>query len=199
MKKRNSVLLLSFVLFALLLGTVNASEGVNLALGKPVSYSTSVETFGWLAEFINDGIRDFDEADPLNAIRGWSSAIRFFDPLIARDNSTQWIKLDLEDEFTISRVDLYPRPDGANVGLYFPIDYVIQVSSEQSAWEQTDESDEGWTTVVTKTGVERPQDASPQSLTFDAINARYVRLKATNLQEGSDGYVIQIAEFEVYQ
>lgn len=195
MKRNISILLVSLVLFTLVFSTVSADETVNLALGTEVRSSTSVDNFGWFAEYVTNGMRDFDEE---NVIRGWSSAIRFFNPEIARENSTQWIKIDLGDVYTISRVDLYPRSDGSNIGLYFPIDYVIQVSTEDNAWEQTDESDDGWTTVVTKTDVERPEDGV-QSFTFAPVAAKYVRVKATRLQEGGDGFVVQLAEIEVYE
>ncbi len=76
---------------------------------------------------------------------------------------------------------------------------VIQVSTEDSAWEQTDESDDGWTTVVTKTDVERPEDGAVQSSTFAPVAVKYVRVKATRLQEGGDGFVVQLAEIEVYE
>ena len=196
MKRNISILLTILMLLMLVFSTVSADETVNLALGTEVRSSTSVDNFGWFAEYVTNGMRDFDEE---NVIRGWSSAIRFFNPEIARENSTQWIKIDLGDVYTISQVDLYPRPDEGNVGEYFPIDFVIQVSTEASAWEQTDESDDDWTTVVTQTDVEKPEDGSVQSFTFVPIAARYVRVKATELREGSDGYVFQLAEIEVYE
>ena len=196
MKRNISILLVSLVLFTLVFSTVSADETVNLALGTEVRSSTSVDNFGWFAEYVTNGMRDFDEE---NVIRGWSSAIRFFNPEIARENSTQWIKIDLGDVYTISQVDLYPRPDEGNVGAYFPIDFVIQVSTEDSAWKQNDEGDTDWITVVTQTGVDKPAGGAVQSYTFEPIEARYVRIKATNLQRGSDGYVFQLAEIEVYE
>lgn len=181
----------------MLVFSIASAEGKrNLALGSAVRVSTSVDNFGWFAENVTDGMRGFDEE---NVIRGWSSAILYFNPEIASNNTTQWIKTDLVDIYKISQVDLYPRPDGSNAGEYFPIDFVIQVSTEENAWEQDDESDDGWVTIVTQTDVEKPASGVVQSYTFDPIEARYVRIKATKLQRGSDGYVFQLAEVEVYE
>ncbi len=195
--KRNFLILLtSLLLVALMFSMVSADETVNLALGAPVRSSTSVDDFGWFAENATNGMRDFDEE---KVIRGWSSTILYFQPEIASYNTTQWIKIDLKDIYKISQVDLYPRSDGSNAGEYFPIDFVIQVSTEDSAWKQNDEGDTDWITVVTQTGVDKPAGGAVQSYTFEPIEARYVRIKATNLQRGSDGYVFQLAEIEVYE
>lgn len=183
------------MLIASLSGIIGAEDKVNLALNAEVRTSTSVEAFGWFAENATNGMRDFDEE---NVIRGWSSAIRYFNPEIARENSIQWIKVDLGEVYTISQVDLFPRSDG-EAGEYFPIDYVIQVSAEESAWEQTDESDDGWITVITKTDVEKPEGGVVQNHTFDSVEARYVRIKGITLSEGGDGFVFQLAEIEVYE
>ena len=185
--------LTAFLMFLLLIfSTAGAQEKVNLAKGAPVKPSISVEAFGWFAEYVTDGMREFDEGTP---IRGWSSAIRYFYPEIARENSTQWIKIDLGKVYTLAQFDLYPRPDGSNAENYFPIDYVIQVSTDDKAWEQEDASDEFWTTVCTVTDAPHP-DAQVQVHAFEPVAARYVRIKATNLRDGGDGYVFQLAEIE---
>lgn len=195
MKKK--FFILAVCLFSLLLaaGIAGTEERINLALNAEVKVSTSVEAFGWHAVYLTNGMREFDEE---NVIRGWSSAIRYFNPEIARENSTQWAKIDLGSVYTIAEVVLCPRPDGSAAGNYFPIDYVIQTAVDPAAWEQENESDDHWTTVVAVTDAPKPEDGAPVVHTFDPVEARYVRVKATNLREGGDGFVFQLAELEVY-
>ncbi len=193
MKRSNIVLLVSLLLILSAVGLANAET--NLALNTEVRYSTSIETFGWHADYLTDGILVADEE---NVIRGWSSTIRYFNPAVARENSTQWFKIDLTDVHTISRVDLVPRSEPGEEGKYFPIDFVIQVSTDPSVWDQEDESDEGWTTVVSEVDYPRPWDGAVQSFTFDPVEAQYVRVKATYLESNGDGFVFQLVEIEVY-
>lgn len=102
----------------------------------------------------------------------------------------EWIIIDLEKEYSIHLVILYPRQDN---GRGFPEDYQIDVSSDNETWE----------TVYTKTedkGSE-DEDVDPREIELEAVSARYIRLLATKLTDvpdTSDGYLLQMAEMEVY-
>ncbi|HYD85565.1 MAG TPA: discoidin domain-containing protein, partial [Opitutus sp.] len=79
-----------------------------------------------------------------------------------------------------------PRNDGANIGFYFPIDFIIQTSPDGTTW----------TTRVTQTGYPQPGN-SVQAFPFATVTARYVRVTATNLRFHT-AYRMQFAELEVY-
>ncbi len=103
-----------------------------------------------------------------------------------------WIKLDLGKNTTVDRLIFYPRTDAqANKdGHYmFPQDFYIEVS----------EDDKSYKTVATVTGA--VDDNIPDTVDFNAVNARYVRVVFTRLCE-STGTLgdrrLQLAELEVY-
>ena len=115
---------------------------------------------------------------------GWTSANS------TSSNHTEWVQVDLGSVSSISRVDLYPRNDSPNTGYGFPVDFTIQVSTDNL----------NWSTVVTKTGYALPA-GSVQSFGFNATNARYVKVNGTSLRQNpNDGnlYRMQFAEVEVY-
>jgi hypothetical protein len=86
---------------------VQFEQGGNLALGKPVTASSS-EGSNYLAEYAVDG-------DPATR---WSS--EFSDP--------QWIQVDLGAVYAIRRVVL-------NWEASYAVKYEIQISSDGSTWE----------------------------------------------------------------
>ncbi|WP_433236196.1 discoidin domain-containing protein [Streptosporangium sp. CA-135522] len=152
--------------------------GGNLAAGRPVSTSSSVEytNEGWLRTGVTDGTR----LSSLWYSMGWSS-------LPGPAARTEWATVDLGGPSRVSKVDLYARSDGANTGLGFPVDFTVQVSPDNSTW----------TTVATRTGYPRP-DATAQSFAFGATTARYVRVVGTNLRADPFGNaMMQLAEVEV--
>ncbi|MDO8685124.1 MAG: discoidin domain-containing protein, partial [Clostridiales bacterium] len=105
-------------------------------------------------------------------------------------NHTEWVKMDLAASYSISKVDLYPRNNSGYVGEYFPVDFTIKVSTD----------DTNWSTVVTQTGYAKPGDAV-QSFTFSSQSARYVKIEGTNLRQcslDSNYYRMVFAEIEVY-
>jgi alpha-L-rhamnosidase len=160
--------------------TPTPTTPVNLALNKTVTASSSFEnnSYGWAAVKAVDGNRN-----SVSGSMGWTSWDN------TATNHTEWVKVDLGAGNGISRVDLYPRNDSGKLGEGFPVDFTIQVSTDDS----------NWTTVVTKTSYAKPGN-SVQSFSFTAMNARYVKITGTNLRynSGESAYYMQFAEIEVY-
>ncbi|MFC5403317.1 FG-GAP-like repeat-containing protein [Cohnella soli] len=151
----------------------------NRAFGVSRSASSSGESSDWGLSRLNDG--------QLNTVTG-SSGYTSQNSLTT--NHTEYVKLDLGASKTVSKVDLYPRNDGVNTGYGFPVDFTIQISTDNV----------NWTTVVTRTGYAKPSDAV-QSFSFTAASARYVKLEATSLRSNpndSNSYRLQLNEFEIY-
>jgi hypothetical protein len=163
----------------------------NLAKGKTVSSSSSVETGGWGRTYLTDG-RNFSEL----ARRGFSS-----NDTLTRSH-IEWVSVDLGSAASISNVKLFPRmstngmgtcpgaiPDG-NDGYYgggFPVGFLVQASANNT----------NWTTVATVTNFANPGIA-PKSWSFTPVSARYVRIYATALAAVGAEYRLQLAEIAVY-
>jgi hypothetical protein len=114
---------------------------------------------------------------------GWSSANS------VSVSHTEWVKFDLGRVAAINAVDLYPRNDGPNLGYGFPIDFTIDVSTDNI----------NWTAVVSRTGQAIPTGV--QKFNFGFQNARYVRVQGTRLRPNpNDGnrYRMQLAEARIY-
>lgn len=150
---------------------VRINPETNPAEGRTVTTSSSYEGDGWTAAGVVDGVR--------TGI-GWSSSTAGMGA-----NHTESVQVDLGSARPVGRVDLYPRADGANTGLGFPIDFTVQVSADGSSW----------TTVATKTGFARPTGA--ETFPFATANVRYVKVTGTNLRPDAFGhYHLQFAEIE---
>ena len=158
---------------------VDLTEGVNIALNKPVvDYSSTTDVPEWTCHhtYITDG--DYTKA--------WASELFRNE----RASSKEWITIDLLDVYDINCVKLTPRDvwNGVNV---FPEDYEIQVSVDGV----------NFVTAKSVKGDNDPQTQDPRILTFDLVPARYVRLYATRLTKSSTangGYAIEINEMEVF-
>ncbi len=151
----------------------------NKALNKTVTASSSVSDSNWNAANSVDGQRS-----SVSGSVGWSSNNS------TTVNHTEYITVDLGYASSIGKVDIYPRNDSPNTGYGFPVDFTIQISTDNT----------NWTTVVTRTGYALPA-GTLQSFTFNAINARYVKINGTSIRQNpNDGnlYRMQFAELEVY-
>ncbi|MEY9864491.1 hypothetical protein ABH935_010150 [Catenulispora sp. GAS73] len=142
-------------------GEIEALGG-DLALGRPVAASSSVEdtSSGWLLADLTNGVHHSDLGNSM----GWSSAGS------ASAQQSQWAQVDLGGPSLISQVTLFPRDDGANTGQGFPSAFVIQTSSDGT----------NWTSVSTQSNYPRP-GAGGQSFGFAPTTARYVRVTGTTL------------------
>ncbi|GGD88954.1 discoidin domain-containing protein [Paenibacillus nasutitermitis] len=148
----------------------------NLALGKSVTSSSSLETAAWGAAKATDGKI---ASGPL----GWSSNSN------VNANHTEWVSVDLGAVYSVARIDLHPRYDSSKG---FPADFTIELSDNGSTWS----------TVVSRTAYPQPEGSSKQSFSFAAANARYIKVTGTSLRADpneSNAYRMQLAEIEAYQ
>ena len=150
----------------------------NLALRKPVTARTWLPDGGWAKEMVVDGNRGSGAASA-----GYSSDVVPLD-------STEWFMIDLEEVYKINRFVIAPRGDKENLGMFFPVDYRIEVSVDGNSW----------TTVHSVNGSEKVEQ--PFEVQIDPIDARYVKFVATKLRSSAettaDTARLQLAEFEVY-
>ncbi|WP_405063869.1 discoidin domain-containing protein [Kribbella sp. NBC_01505] len=154
---------------------VRLNPDVNPAEGSTPTVSSSYDSDGWRAIAAVDGRRTSDGSS-----MGWTSG--------AASSATdqQTLKVDLGSARSLGRVDLYPRADGANVGVGFPVDYDVQVSADGASW----------TTVAARTNQPRPTGV--QSVDFATQNVRYVQVTGKRLAQDPFGtYRMQLAEVEV--
>jgi len=159
-------------------GTLDRQD--NLALYAAVTASSSYESSSWKKIYVVDG-----QKSSVSGMLGWTSNSSL------TSNHTEWVTVDLGSSKAISTVDLYPRNDGNNTGYGFPIDFTIQVSSDNT----------NWTTVVTKTGYALPGN-KVQRFTFSQTNARYVKVTGTSLRSNpydANQYRMQFAEICIYK
>lgn len=155
---------------------VRLNPETNPAEARPVTVSSTYDGDGWNPRAAVDGRRT-----SVAGSMGWTSAAA------ASATDAQSIQLDLGSARTVSRVDLYPRSDGANAGSGFPIDFTVQVSADGSSWS----------IVATKQSYPKPA-AAAQTFAFAAQNARYVKVVGSKLSQDNFGaYRMQFAEVEV--
>lgn len=161
--------------------TATPIYGANVAEGKSTEVSSTVDAsyaqWGFAQEYVNDGSLELC----------FTSAVKQH---MDSPDAEEWIIIDLEKNYSIKTVVLYPRFDS---GYGFPENYQIDVSTDKSTW----------TTVYTKVGDLGAEDGDtdPRIIDFDVVSARYVKLLATKLtmvQGTNDGYLLQLGEFEVY-
>ena len=108
--------------------------------------------------------------------------------------STEWVQIELTKESEINSIWVYPRYDGIHAG--FPVDFTLQTSVDGKQWN----------IVATGENHTEVTDALPRKYTFADVNAKFVRLVATNLYSANnewtgykDTYILQLAEIEVYK
>ncbi|HEY0827821.1 MAG TPA: discoidin domain-containing protein, partial [Bacilli bacterium] len=143
-----------------------------------VSTSSSVENTDYGRAKAVDGIRI-----SRNGAKGWSSGTLF-----STAANTEWINLNLGSTKKVNQVVLYPSVNTNYGADAFPVDFVIQISTDNS----------NWTTVKTITNYVVSDAMEPQVFNFKASNAIYVRVTATKLGSLlSGGYKFQLVEMEV--
>lgn len=118
----------------------------------------------------------------------------YYSSVGSTENHTEWVQIELTKESEINSIWVYPRYDGIHAG--FPVDFTLQTSVDGKQWNIV-------ATVENNTEV---TDALPRKYTFADVNAKFVRLVATNLYSANnewtgykDTYILQLAEIEVYK
>jgi alpha-L-rhamnosidase len=167
-----------------------AAPQTDLALGKSVTTSDSLEGWGWGAAYLTDGV---DDTQNPNA-RGWST-----NGTTAADVSSApvWATIDLGSVQSVSSVSLWPRTDyltSAGTTTSFPVNYSIETSA-------TTNQTASFSVASTVTGQPVPPTPTPPTtITFPAVTARYIKLNITQLglPPGGSTYYAQLAEIGVY-
>jgi|GEM_PF-6145630 len=118
------------------------APSVNYALQGTVTASSALGEAGWAVTNVIDDERRSLDSETI----GWGS----------EPGHEHWLKVDLGETTTINRVDLYAinwlsenRGRNGIVGEGYPVDFVIEVSNDDSSW----------TTVSTERDVLRPTTA----------------------------------------
>lgn len=148
----------------------------NFALNKTVTASEegfNPAQFG--IERITDGIK--------SGYNAWGSAAH------SAQDDVVWVQIDLGTIMGINEVELHPRNAD---GVYFPIDYYIEVSTDGV----------NYTKVFEMTG--DPMSSRNSNITrhcfFNDTSARYVRITSTKMTNGGGGsYYCDYGEIEVYR
>lgn len=160
-----------------------AGEGVNLAVGKKVTASSTYEDGTYFSTaYLTDGVYvDLT----INPHQGWST-----DPYGALGVDTPvWITVDLGDVYLVNSLML--RPTLYNNGEMSPSDFEIRVSKDNKEW----------TTVRKEAGLEMTE-AKDQVYNFTATEGRYVQIYITRhsstVDVGTGGALSQIGEIEIF-
>ena len=118
----------------------------------------------------------------------------YYSSVGSTENHTEWVQIELTKESEINSIWVYPRYDGIHAG--FPVDFTLQTSVDGKQWN----------IVATGENYTEVTDALPRKYTFADVNAKFVRLVATNLYSANnewtgykDTYILQLAEIEVYK
>lgn len=132
----------------------------NLATDKPVKATN------WQADWVPanavDGVPDNTS--------GWHS-----------DPYPQWLQVDLEDNYSINRIKLYPYYDGRR-----SYQYTIEISQDGKSWTQ----------VVDMTKNVKPSDRQGDEHNFDSIKARYVKVNMLNNTANPGVHINELMVFE---
>lgn len=172
-----------------------APEGMrNLApsaVAVEASSSYEMVSEGWSKEFIKDGKLGFAGsalADP----RGWST--NPYDTE-TKAEAPAWIRLQLDDDYMISRIVLFPRSDGDVYGDCFPMAYTLRISTDGVSYSD----------VITKEESGLPEEPVVIDL-GKPVEARYVELYVSLRYDqdsigggtGNDGKLVQLSELAIF-
>jgi alpha-L-rhamnosidase len=168
-----------------------AAPQTDLALGKTVTTSNSMEGYGWSAAYLTNGV---DDTQNPNA-HGWSTT----GTSSANVSATPvWATIDLGSVQTVSSVSLWPRTDAlsaAGTTASFPVNYSIETSATTNVTAS-------FTTAATVVNQALPPTPTPPTtIAFTAVSARYIKLNITGLglaPSGSSTYYAQLAELGVF-
>ncbi|MBO7296718.1 MAG: discoidin domain-containing protein [Clostridia bacterium] len=144
-----------------------APIGSNLALDAQITCNSSTGTSNQYMDNLNDGERECDMSGTL----GW----------VSNGPRESEIVIDLGYATDLNRVDIYPAGTGKQFGRNFGKTVIISVSEDGKSW-----------TEVKRDESVSARDAFP-TFTFDAVNARYVKLDIERY-----GSTLAIAEIEIF-
>lgn len=152
-----------------------AVPGDNLAAGANATAATSEGSNGWYLDKLTDGIR-FSESGS----NGW----RALDVVAGEPTE---VELDLRSERSFNRVDVYPAGNQFGYGNGFPGHVVLDVSTDGQSWTQVADQD-----------IAAPYGETAPSITFDRVDARYLRFSFTDHDDVDGEPALRLSEFEVF-
>lgn len=141
---------------------VNYAE--SLATGKPVKVSDQEGKKQDTRPYLVDGFAKFD------IWRGWWGAAP----------TPQWAQVDLEEEMTINRIEIFPYWDG-----HRSYQYTISVSSDE----------QNWTMVVDESNNRKRSTPDGFEHTFEPVKARYVKV---DVLKNTANHAAHIVDLRVY-
>ena len=144
-----------------------APAGTNLALDAQVQCNSSTGTADQYMDNLNDGNRECESSGTL----GW----------VSNNTKQSEIIVDLGYVTELNRVDIYPAGSGKTLGKNFGRTVVISVSEDGKTWTEAHKA----TSVNAR--------AEIPSFTFEACNARYVKLDISDYTGA-----LTMAEIEIY-
>ncbi len=159
----------------------------DLALHRPVSASSSLETEGWGAANLTDGVTASNPGDV-----AYSSDPA--QPTAQASNIS--VSVDLGTSQPVGSVVLYPRTaengeDPSLTGADFPNSYQIQTSNDAT----------NWTTVGTYSGQNADNGQPVTDQLAPGATGRYLRLVVSTFGRpayNDDGYRLQLTELEAF-
>ena len=156
-------------------GVVNLSQGI-----KVVASSSWDDPEGyWRSDYLTDGSSLSPWPLPAGETLGWRSGASE-----TRDVNIT-VDIDLGQYAEVTRVELYPRGGGQS----FPDDYEVLTSMDKNQWS----------VAASVTGDSEIKNEG-RILSFDSVQARYVRISVTRLSEDKDGNdrVCEMSEIKVF-
>lgn len=137
----------------------------------PSSITASSILSGWEAQKIIDGLPSTN----------WSSEYH------SSSTATEWVCINMSDNFNVTGVRVEPRSDGR----CFPLDFKFQSSTDGTTWTDIDGQ--------SYTDYPNPGGDVVQSFKFESsVTAKYIRLYATKLSADTySNYYCQFSEFYI--
>jgi hypothetical protein len=160
--------------------TETALDTTDLALGKPVTASSSIAGNNtWTPTHLTDGTANGTPTNPGFSSNSSGSA-----------NSSQSVTVDLSNTHTLNEIDLYPRnATVASLGMCFPTAFTIATSTNNTTW----------TTTVTETNYPHPGGTPQQFTLANPTSARYIRVTATALTpDNFNNFYLQLKQLAAY-
>ena len=118
-----------------------------------------------------------DAEVPENANDGWVGN----DKIWGAWDPPQWWQVDLQGNYNIDRIRLFPYDQGGRV-----FQYTIEVSTDEK----------NWTKVVDESKNDKPEMGQGHEYKFKPAQARYVRV---NMLKNSIQNAVQLEEVRVYE
>ena len=156
----------------------------NLALGKPVKASTSINNSDWGSDRLTDG-----KLTSVAGSLGYTSNGSGDNPDV-----DHWVEVDLQKNTLLNKINLYPRTDAVTAQgktASFPKDFTVEVCKEGESQYKTVASFKDYTA---------PEGKPAVIFLDEEVEARNVRIHVTKVGEPPAGEIhyFQLAEMAIY-